>query len=62
MLNLVYVVSAAAVLLVYAIIDFSGWEYDSPPRRVEAADVRRSPGWSHHVTAHYFYSGFRGGK
>ena len=62
MLNIVYIVSAAAVLLFYAVTEFSGWEFGSPPRRVEPADVRRSPGWSHHVTAHHWYSGFRGGK
>ena len=62
MLNIVYIVSAAAVLLFYAVTEFSGWEFGSPPPRVEAADVRRSPGWSHHITAHHWYSGFRGGK
>jgi len=62
MLNIVYIVSAAAVLLFYGVTEYSGWEFDSPPSRVEAADVRRSPGWSHRVMAHHWYSGFRGGK
>ncbi len=62
MLNIVYIVTAAAVLLFYAMTEFSGWEFGGPPRRVEAADLRRSPGWSHHITTHHFYSGFRGGK
>ena len=62
MLNIVYIVSAAAVLLFYAVTEFTGWEFGSPPQRIEAADVRRSPGWSHHVTPHHWYSGFRGGK
>ncbi len=62
MLNILYIVFASAVLLFYAITEYSGWEFDSPPRRVEPADLRRSPGWSHHVTSHTWYSGFRGGK
>ena len=62
MLNIIYVISAAAVLLLYAVTEFTGWEFGSPPRRVESADVRRSPGWSHRITVHHFYSGFRGGK
>ena len=63
MLNLVYIVSAAGVLLFYAITDFSGWEFAGPARRVEVqVDMRRSPGWSHHITSHSWYSGFRGGK
>jgi hypothetical protein len=62
MLNVIYIVSAVIVLLFYAIADYSGWEFDNAPRRVESADVRRSPGWSHHITTHSWYSGFRGGK
>jgi hypothetical protein len=62
MLNLIYVILAGAVLAFYAFVEYSGWEYGTPPQRVEPIDSRRSPGWSHHVTTHHFYSGFRGGK
>jgi hypothetical protein len=62
MLNFFYVITAAAVLLFYAISDYSGWEFGNSPQRVESADSRRSPGWSHHVSSHSWYSGFRGGK
>ena len=62
MLNYIYILVACLVLGFYAVSEFSGWEFGNPPRRVEPADSRRSPGWSHHVTAHHFYAGFRGGK
>jgi hypothetical protein len=62
MLNIIYVTTAAAMLLFYAVTEYSGWEFGNPPQRVESADNRRSPGWSHHVSVHYWYSGFRGGK
>jgi hypothetical protein len=62
MLNYIYLLLAGGVLAFYAVSEYSGWEFGSPPPRVESADARRSPGWSRHVTAHHFYSGFRGGK
>ena len=38
MINIIYIVFASAVLIFYAITEFSGWEFNSPPRRIEAAD------------------------
>ena len=62
MLNYIYVILAGAVLAIYAYVEYTGWEYGNPPRRVEQVDSHRSSGWSHHITTHHFYSGFRGGK
>jgi hypothetical protein len=62
MLKYIYIVLAGGILAFYGAGEYFGWEFFNPPRRVEAADSHRSPGWSHHVTAHHFYSGFRGGK
>jgi hypothetical protein len=62
MLNKLYIVLAAAALAYYAADGFSGWEYGNPRQTVVPADVRRSPGWSHAGTSHFWYSGYRGGK
>jgi hypothetical protein len=62
MLNFIYVILSAAVLAFYGYVEYTGREYGNPPQRQEQLDSHRSPGWSHHVTAHHFYSGFRGGK
>ena len=62
MLKYIYIVSRLPVLGFYSASEYFGWEFGNPPPRVEAADAHRSPGWSHHVSAHHCYSGYRGGK
>jgi hypothetical protein len=62
MLNKIYIVLAAVAMSYYAADQMFGWEYGNPQRAMAPADVRRSPGWSHAGTTHFWYSGYRGGK
>ena len=64
MLRTVYLISGIAILALYGVVAFSGWEFGTPDReRVSAAevrDVRSSPGG--YRAFHFWHSGFHGGK
>ncbi len=62
MLKKIYMVLAATVLGFYAVGAQQGWEFGNPERKVVAADARRSPGWSHAGTMHFWHRGYSGGK
>ena len=62
MLNKIYMLIAAAVIGLYGVSGYYGWEFGNPERKVVPADARRSPGWAHAGMSHIWYSGYRGGK
>ncbi len=65
MLHKIYIVLASLALVWYAADGMFGWEYGNPQRTLVPADQRRSPGWSRSAGmagAHFWYSGYRGGK
>lgn len=62
MLNKLYIILAAAALGYYTADAWFGWQYGNPKPTQVPAEARRSPGWSHTGSSHFWYSGYRGGK
>jgi hypothetical protein len=60
MLNRIYAGLGIAVLVIYGLASFGGWEFDNPERKVLPAGVRQSPGG--YRSFHFWYSGYHGGK
>jgi hypothetical protein len=60
MLNKFYLVTGLAVVLLYSVAAFNGWEIGNPKREVLPADVRNSPGG--YRSFHFWHSGYHGGK
>ncbi|MCI0456044.1 MAG: hypothetical protein L0Z62_03570 [Gemmataceae bacterium] len=61
MLNKIYVACASAVLALYGLVAFAGWEFGDPQRRIVPASARQ-PGWARSSSSHFWYAGYRGGK
>jgi hypothetical protein len=60
MLNKGYLVFGILVLVLYAVVGVTGWEWATPPRERLSPDVRHGPGG--HQSSSSWHSGFRGGK
>ena len=60
MLSKIYLLIGAAVLGMYGLSGFMGWELGTPKRDFVPADVRQSPGG--YRSFHFWHSGFHGGK
>ncbi|HWX42257.1 MAG TPA: hypothetical protein VN345_13995 [Blastocatellia bacterium] len=60
MLTKLYMLVGVAVIGLYGMASFRGWELGNPERQVVPADVRQSPGG--YRSFHFWHSGFHGGK
>jgi hypothetical protein len=60
MLSKLYLLVGGALILLYALAAWSGWEVTTAPRQVLPADVRNSPGG--YRSFHFWHSGYHGGK
>jgi hypothetical protein len=60
MLKKLYLVFGCAVILIYGVSAFQGWEFGTSRREVLPADVRNSPGG--YRSFHFWHTGFHGGK
>jgi hypothetical protein len=60
MMRKAYLGSGIALLALYAILAFSGWEFGTPERQYLTADVRNSPGG--YRSFHFWHAGYHGGK
>jgi hypothetical protein len=60
MLNKFYVLMSLAIMALYGVAEFNGWELTSAKRLTLPPDVRRSPGG--YRSFHFWHTGFHGGK
>jgi len=60
MLVKTYLLTGIALIGLYGVMGFLGWEYDTPPRQSIPASARNTPGV--YRSHHFWYSGYRGGK
>jgi hypothetical protein len=60
MLKKLYLGFGIAVILLYGVAAFQGWEFQTPNREVLPPDVRNSPGG--YRSFHFWHTGFHGGK
>jgi hypothetical protein len=60
MLNRFYLITGLAVVAVYALALWNGWEFGSGPRQTLPAEVRQAPGG--YRSFHFWHDGYQGGK
>jgi hypothetical protein len=60
MIQKLYLIIGAAILLLYSWVGFTGKEFGNPERQKIPADARLSPGG--YRSFHTWHSGHRGGK
>ena len=60
MLNKAYIAISLAILGLYAVAAFNGWEFGNPRPQRLPADARSAPGG--YRSFHFWHSGYRGGK
>jgi hypothetical protein len=60
MINKIGLTLGAILILVYAIVAFTGTEFGDTEREVVPPDVRQSPGG--YRSFHFWHSGYHGGK
>jgi hypothetical protein len=59
-LTKIYLVFCIAILGLYGVAAYKGWEIGNPQRQYVPASVRQSPGG--YRSFHFWHSGFHGGK
>ena len=60
MLRNFYLAIGMAILTLYGVVAFTGWELGTPAREMIPGDVRNSPGG--YRSFHFWHAGFHGGK
>lgn len=60
MLAKFYLIVGTALILMYGVAAFTGWELGTPRRQFVPADVRNSPGG--YRSFHFWHFGYHGGK
>jgi hypothetical protein len=60
MLRNSYLAIGLAILTLYGVVAFTGWEPGTPARAMIPGDVRNSPGG--YRSFHFWHAGFHGGK
>jgi hypothetical protein len=60
MLRKFYLATGLAILALYGVVMYTGWELGTPARQTIPADVRNAPGG--YRSFHFWHAGFAGGK
>jgi hypothetical protein len=59
-MNRFYQIFGIALLLLYAVVGFAGWEFSDTKRELLPPSVRNAPGG--YRSFHFWHSGYSGGK